>query len=166
MEAHLYLAGWLLAALLAIALLSALLARGRDRYQLRRAQAQKLTQALERYSAWICAQRLAVVFQGESTEAAEALDEACTLRMAWFPELAGEMADLMAVHNRLMNFLHTQQALWLRDPERWLESDHDRRFVALWRQHRLALQALHGSLQQAASLRLQLAPARRTSTYA
>jgi hypothetical protein len=86
--------------------------------------------------------------------------------MAWFPELAGDMADLMAVHNRLMNFLHTQQALWLRDPERWLESGHDRRFVALWRQHRLALEALHGRLQQAASMRLQLAPARRESTYA
>src|SRR6478735_4642842 len=166
MEAQLYFAGWVLAALLVIGLLTALLARGRDRNQLRRLQAQKLTHALDRYSAWICAQRLAVVFQGESPEAAEALDEACTLRMAWFPELAGDMADLMAVHNRLMNFLHTQQALWLRDPERWLESGHDRRFVALWRQHRLALEALHVRLQQAASMRLQLAPARRESTYA
>ena len=166
MESYLYFAGWMLAALLLIGLLSAALARGRDQQELRRLQAQKLSGALERYSAWVCAQRLAVVFQGESPEAADALDEACTLRMAWFPELAGDMADLMAVHNRMVNFLHTQQALWLRDPERWLESGHDKRFVALWRQHRLALEALHERLQQVASLRLQPPPARRQSTYA
>jgi hypothetical protein len=86
--------------------------------------------------------------------------------MAWFPELAGDMAELMAVHNRLVNFLHTQQALWLRDPERWLESQHDKRFLALWRQHRFALEALHRKLQQVASLRLPPLPQRGQSTYA
>ena len=166
MDANLYFAAWVLAALVLIGLLSAALARTRGRQDLRRLQAQKLTLALERYSAWVCAQRLAAVFQGESAEAAEALDEACTTRMAWFPELAGDMAELTAVHNRLVNFLHTQQALWLRDPERWLESDHDGRFVALWRQHRLALEALHLKLQQAVSVRLPPLPARRQSTYA
>jgi hypothetical protein len=166
MDANLYFAAWLLAALVLIGLLSAVLARTRGRQDLRRLQAEKLTAAVERYSAWVCAQRLAAVFQGESPEAADALDEACTIRLAWFPELAGDMAELMAVHNRLVNFLHTQQALWLRDPERWLESGHDKRFVALWRQHRFALEVLRQKLQQVASLRLSSAPQRRQSTYA
>jgi hypothetical protein len=85
--------------------------------------------------------------------------------MAWFPELAGDMAELTAVHNRLVNFLHTQQALWQRDPERWLESGHDQRFLALWKQHRLALEALRAKLQQVTSVRLPPLP-RRQSTYA
>lgn len=166
MDANLYFAAWLLAALVVIALLSAVLARGRGQQDLRRIQAEHLTQALERYSAWVCAQRLAAVFHGESAEAAAALDEACTTRMAWFPELAGDMAELTAVHNRLVNFLHTQQALWLRDPERWLESDHDKRFLALWKQHRLALEVLRHKLQQVASVRFVPLPPRRQSTYA
>jgi len=165
MDPNLYFAAWVLAVLVVVGLLTAALARRRQQ-DLRGPQAEKLTQALERYSAWVCAQRLAAVFHGESPEAADALDEACTLRLAWFPELAGDMAELMAVHNRLVNFLHTQQALWLRDPERWLESGHDKRYVALWRQHRFALQALQEKLQQVASVRLQPAPARRQSTYA
>jgi hypothetical protein len=166
MVATLYFAAWVLAALVVIALLSAFLARTRRLQDLRRLQAEKLSQALERYSGWVCAQRLAAVFLGEGPEAAAALDEACTIRMAWFPELTGDMAELMAVHNRLVNFLHTQQALWLRDPERWLESEHDKRLLALWRQHRYALEALHAKLQQVASIRLQPQPARRQSTYA
>lgn len=153
----LYLGLCLLAALAAIAVLSALLARLRQGQDLRAAQAHLMTRALERYSGWVLAQRLAAGFQGEGPEAAAALDEACTIRLAWFPELAGDMAEVMAVHNRLVNFLSTQQALWLRDPERWLASDHDARFMALWRQHRYALQALLEKLQQAASVRLPVA---------
>jgi hypothetical protein len=163
-----YLAACLFAALLIIAGLSWGLARYRRRDDLRRAQAQQLLQALQRYSEWVCAQRLAAVFQGEGPEAAAALDQACTIRLAWFPELAGDMAELLAVHNRLINFLGTQQALWLRDPEHWLESDHDKRFMALWRQHRFALQALLEKLEEVASVRIQAAGAgpRRESTYA
>ena len=48
----------------------------------------QLLQALQRYSDWVCAQRLAAVFQGEGPEAAAALDRACTMRQAWFPELS------------------------------------------------------------------------------
>jgi hypothetical protein len=130
-------------------------------------QAEHLLGALQRYSAWVCAQRLAAIFQGEGPEAAAALDEACTIRLAWFPELAGDMAELLAVHNRLISFLGTQQALWLRDPERWVDSDHDKRFMALWRQHRFALEALLAKVEQATSVRLQpAAPARAESTYA
>lgn len=163
-----YLASCLVAALLVIAVLSWVLARYRRRSDLRRGQAQQLLQALQRYSEWVCAQRLAAVFQGEGAEAAAALDQACTIRVAWFPELSGDMAALLAVHNRLINFLGTQQALWLRDPEHWLESEHDKRFMALWRQHRFALQALLEKLEDVASVRIQsssTAP-RRESTYA
>jgi hypothetical protein len=72
----------------------------------------------------------------------------------------------MAVHNRLLNFLGTQQALWLRDPDRWLESDHDKRFMALWRQHRLVLQALLTRLERATSVQIEPPARQRESTYA
>ena len=167
MDSTTYLAACLLAALLAVAVLSWLLARHQRRQDLRRLQAARMVRALQRYSDWVCAQRLAAVFQGESPEAAAALDEACTIRLAWFPELAGDMAELMAVHNRILHFLGAQQALWLRDPEHWLESEHDKRFLALWRQHRFCLEALLARLGEAASVRIQpaAAPGRR-STYA
>lgn len=116
----------------------------------------------------MCAQRLAAVFQGEGADAAAALDTACTIRLAWFPELAGDMAELMSVHNRMINFLSTQQQLWLRDPEHWLESEHDKRFMALWRQHRYALEALLARLQQVTRVTISraAATARRDTTYA
>jgi hypothetical protein len=166
MDLTLYLAAWLLALLGAIALLSWALARHQRRDDLRRVQAHLLAQALGRYSEWVCAQRLAAVFQGEGPEAAEALNQACTIRLAWFPELAGDMAELLAVHNRILNFLTNQQALWLRDPEHWLESDHDKRFLALWRQHRFAQEALLAKLERASSVKFQPVAASRQSTYA
>jgi hypothetical protein len=155
MDLSTYHATWMAAALLAVAVLSWLLARHKRRHDLRRAQAQELLQALQRYSEWVSAQRLAAVFQGEGPDAAAALDQACTVRMAWFPELAGDMAELLAVHNRLIVFLSTQQTLWLRDPEHWLQSEHDKRFMALWKQHRFALQALLEKLEEVASVRIR-----------
>ena len=168
MNATTYLAAWLLLALLAIGGLSWALARHQRRHDLRRRQAERLLHALQRYSEWVCAQRLAAVFQGEGPEAAAALDAACTIRLAWFPDLAGDMAELLGVHNRLINFLATQQQLWLRDPEHWLESEHDKRFMALWRQHRFALQALLAKLERATRVRIAPAPGgpRRDTTYA
>jgi hypothetical protein len=168
MDSTIYLAAWLLFALLGVAALSWALAHYQRRSDLRREQAQRLLRALQRYSDWVCAQRLAAVFQGEGAEAAAALDTACTIRLAWFPELAGDMAELMAVHNRMINFLSTQQQLWLRDPEHWLESEHDKRFMALWRQHRYALEALLTRLQQVTRVTISPAPAapRRDTTYA
>lgn len=168
MDTTITLATWLAPALLAVGALGWLLARAHKRHELRRVQAQHMVRALQRYSAWVCAQRLAAVFEGEGRDAAAALDEACTIRLAWFPELAGDMAEVLAVHNRLINFLSTQQQLWLRDPEHWLESDHDSRFMALWRQHRFVLQALQDRLERVSHLRigpLTTAP-RRESTYA
>jgi len=168
MESTTYLAAWLLIALTGVAALSWGLARYKHRHDLRRLQAERLLGALQRYSDWVCAQRLAAVFQGEGADAAAALDTACTIRLAWFPELAGDMAELMAVHNRTINFLSTQQQLWLRDPEHWLESEHDKRFMALWRQHRYALEALLTRLQQVTRVTISPAPAasRRDTTYA
>ena len=168
METTTYLAAWLLIALTGVAALSWSLARYQRRHDLRRIQADRLLQALQRYSDWVSAQRLAAVFQGEGPEAAAALDRACTIRLAWFPELAGDMAELLGMHNRLINFLSTQQQLWLRDPEHWLESEHDKRFMALWRQHRYALEALLTRLQQVTRVTISPAPAatRRDTTYA
>lgn len=162
-----YLAAGLLLALAGVCALSWLLARHQRRHDLRRIQAERLLRSLQRYSDWVSAQRLAAVFQGEGKEAAAALDAACTLRLAWFPELAGDMAELLAVHNRLINFLSNQQTLWLRDPEHWLESEHDKRFMALWRQHRFALEVLEAKLEQATRTRLRgEQPPRRHTTYA
>lgn len=167
MDMTTYLAAWLLLAVIAVGVLSWFLARYQRRHELRRGQAEQLLRALNRYSEWVCAQRLAAVFQGEGREAAAALDTACTIRLAWFPELAGDMAEVLAVHNRLINFLGTQQQLWLRDPEHWLESEHDKRFMALWRQHRFALQALVGKLEQVSRVRIApSSPPRRDTTYA
>ncbi|HEX2545371.1 MAG TPA: hypothetical protein VHL79_10855, partial [Ramlibacter sp.] len=165
MDTTTYLAACFAAALVLIGALSWLLARYKRRHDLQRIQAHHLLEALQRYSEWVCAQRLAAVFQGEGPEAAAALDQACTIRLAWFPELAGDMAELVGVHNRLINFLSTQQSLWLRDPEHWLESEHDKRFMALWRQHRFALEALQAKLEQMTSVRIRNSgAARREST--
>jgi len=166
MGATTYLATWIAAALLAIGVLSWVLAGHKRQQDLRQAQAERLVRALQRYSAWVCAQRLAAVFQGEGPEAAAALDEACTIRLGWFPELAGDMAELLAVHNRILHFLAMQQALWQRDPEHWLESGHDQRFLALWRQHRFALHALLAKLEQVTSVRIRNSAPRRDTTYA
>jgi len=167
MEATIPLAAGLFA-LLAVAALGWLLARRMSRLHQRRVQADKLLRSLRRYSAWVSAQRLAAVFHGEAPQAADALHEACTIRRRWFPELAGNMAELMAVHQRLVDFLGTQQSLWLRDPDHWLESGHDQGFMALWRQHRFALQALIARLEQVTRVRFRSSPtpARRESTYA
>ena len=168
MDPTTYLAAWLLLALVGVGILSWSLARYRRRHELRRDQAGQLLQALDRYSRWVRTQRLATVFEGEGPEAAAALDTACTIRLAWFPELAGDMAELLAVHNRLLHFLGTQQALWLRDPEHWLASEHDKRFMALWRHHGFALRAVLARLERVSSVRIapsSTAP-RSDTTYA
>lgn len=167
MDSLTYLFAWLATVLAAIGVLSWQLARHARRREACCLQAARLVQALQRYSEWVCAQRLAAVFHGEGAEAAAALDEACTIRRDCFPDLAGEMAELLAVHNRIVNFLTAQQALWLRDPEHWLDSEHDKRFMALWRQHRFALDAVLAHLERATRVRIATHPApRRDTTYA
>jgi hypothetical protein len=161
-----YLAAWLVVSVLAAGALSWLLASHHMRDELRCLQAQRLLDALQRYSDWFQAQRLTTVFSGEGVQAAAALDEACTIRVRWFPELAPDLAELLAVHRQLLDFLDSQQALWLREPEHWLESEHDKRFMALWRQHRRSLKALLSRIEQVTSVQIHLAPAPRESTYA
>jgi hypothetical protein len=134
-----YFSLWLVAALIAVALVSATIARSVRLRELRRLKAIELLDALDRYSEWVASQRRATYFQGEG-EAETPLEEARHIKQGWFPELAGDMVEIMVVHNRLVDFLWNQQLLRLRDPERWMESDHDSRFLELWRQHRYALE--------------------------
>lgn len=142
-----YFGAWLLAALAAAGVLSFFAVRLWRLHALRREQGLRMLDALTRYCEWVAAQRRAPLFVGESPEAAHALDEACAIRVACFPDLAGEMAELLAVHNRLVDFLDRQQQLKLRDAEAWLETDHDRRFLALWHQQALAIRAIQDKLR-------------------
>ncbi len=135
-----YFSLWLVAALIAVALASATIARSLRLREVRRLKALELLDALERYSEWVAGQRRATFFEGEGAEGETPLEEARHIKQGWFPELAGDMVEIMVVHNRLVDFLWNQQLLRLRDPERWMESDHDGRFLELWRQHRYALE--------------------------
>lgn len=142
----LYFTLWLLLALLLAAFASAAIAKHLKHKAVRREQALLMLDALERYSEWVAAQRYAPIFEGESNEAADALDEASTLRMGWFPELALDMAHLLAIHARLLTFLSIQHGLRQRDPDAWIETDHDGRFLALWRQLHMVMQRLQKKL--------------------
>jgi hypothetical protein len=146
MTTWVYFGTWFLLALGIIAFFSAWLAKQLRMREVRRRQAALMLDALERYGAWMALQRHAASYNGETQEAAEALDEACTLRMGWFPELATDMAELLGIHNRMLHFLAAQHALRLLDAERWLETDHDGRFLALWRQHMNVMQTLLAKL--------------------
>lgn len=159
MPTWLYFGLWLLAALVLVGFASAGLAKHLRLRELRRQQGILLLDALERYCEWVAAQRRAPVFTGESTEAAEALDDACTIRLGWFPELGAEMAELLGVHARLLHFLTAQHALRQRDPEAWLETDHDGRFMALWRHTHALVQTMHAKLSALGEMQLETEPA-------
>ncbi|MBC5767891.1 hypothetical protein [Ramlibacter albus] len=146
MQIWFYFGLWVAAALVVVAFLSAGIARHLRMREVRRQQALRLLDALERYGAWMAQLRYTPVFFGESNEAAEALDEACLIRHGWFPELGTDFAELLGVHNRFMHFLTTQHALRQRDPEGWLETEHDARFMALWRQQDCIVQNIHDKL--------------------
>lgn len=145
-----YFSLWLAAALIAIALISATIARKLRLREVRRHKALELLDALDRYSDWVASQRRAGLFQGEGETASSALEEARTIKQGWFPELSGDLVEILIVHNRLVDFLWNQQLLRLRDPEAWLESDHDKRFLELWRQHRYAAEGVQIKLRSLA----------------
>ena len=145
-----YFSLWLVAALIAIALVSATIARSLRLREVRRLKALELLDALDRYSEWVAAQRRSTFFQGEGEEASTPLEEARHIKQGWFPELAGDMVEILIVHNRMVDFLWQQQLLRLKDPERWLESDHDSRFLELWRQHRYAIEGVQIKLRSLA----------------
>ena len=152
MSTIVYFSLWLVAALIAVALLSATIARSLRLREVRRLKALELLDALDRYSDWVASQRRAAFFQGEGEgdEAETPLEEARHIKQGWFPELAGDMVEIMVVHNRMIDFLWNQQLLRSKDPERWMESDHDSRFLELWRQHRYALEGVQLKLRSLA----------------
>lgn len=136
---------WLAGGLLAIAIISAGIARHLRQRLLRRMRAARMLDALARYSEWVAAQRRTAFFQGDVREQDSPLQEVHRIGQQWFPELSAQSAEIFAVHARLLDFLWTQQMLRLNDPEAWLESDHDGRFMELWRLH---LRAIHGTVEK------------------
>jgi hypothetical protein len=136
-----YYLAWLAAGLVLTAITSAAITRHLRRRVERRVKAVELLDALARYSGWVTAQRRIAFFQGEAQDSDLPLQELCVIQQRWFPELSQEMAQLLAVHAGLVDFLRVQQALRLKDAEAWLESDHDGRFMEFWRSHRHAVHA-------------------------
>jgi hypothetical protein len=136
----------LLVALIVIAFVSAAIAKHLRLREVRRRKALQLLEALARYSDWVASQRRAVFFCGEAHDDSP-LEEARTIDRGWFPELSGDMVEILIVHNRLVNFLWNQQLLRFKDPEAWLESDHDARFMELWRQHHHAVETVAAQLR-------------------
>jgi len=139
---------WLAVALACIALASAWITWHQARRDLRRRQAEEALDALARYAEWVAQQRRVVRFAGEAPSAHAALVKARQLQQAGFPELAPAMVGLLEVHAQMLDFLWRQQLLRAADPEAWLESDHDGRFLALWREHQLAVHQLAEQLRE------------------
>ncbi|MDP3759762.1 MAG: hypothetical protein Q8R01_04505 [Ramlibacter sp.] len=135
-----YYLAWLAAGLALIAVASAAITRHLRLRVLRRVKAAQLLEALASYTGWIAAQRRAGFFQGEAHEGDSPLQVVRTIQRDSFPELSEEVAQLLEVHAHLIDFLWTQQMLRLKDAEVWFDSDHDARFMQLWREHRAATQ--------------------------
>jgi hypothetical protein len=138
---------WLAGGLLIIALVSAWITQRFRRGVMRRLKAVELLDALGRYSEWVAAQRRNLLFQGDVQEDASALAEVRLIVRQWFPDLAAASAQMFAVHARLVEFLSSQQALRLQDPEAWLESDHDVRFLEQWRELDVAVERMAQELR-------------------
>ena len=141
---------WLAVGLVIVAIISALITRHLKRRVMRRLMAAELMDALMRYSDWVAGQRTNLRFDGALQEEASGLGEMRALRQQWFPDLSVQAAQLCTVHARLVEFLTGQQALRLQDPEAWLESDHEARFLEHWRQHVAAMQQMLDKLRQTA----------------
>lgn len=138
---------WLVAGLVIIAIASAFITWRLRRSVMRRVKAVELLDALGRYSEWVAAQRGSLLFQGDLQENASALTEVRAIAQQWFADLAAPAAQVFAVHTRLVEFLSAQQALRLQDPEAWLESDLDLRFLEQWREHVVAVQRMAQQLR-------------------
>ncbi len=147
-----YYLAWLAAGLALIALASAAIARRLRLGMLRRAKAAQLLDALETYTNWVGAQRCAVFFQGDAQQGDSPLHDVRHLQRDWFPELSEEATQLLEVHAQLIDFLWAQQMLRVKDAEAWIESDHDVRFLQLWRAHREAAHAAAEKLEGLAGL--------------
>ena len=151
---------WLVAGLLAIAMASGLFVWRLRLRQARELKAIELLDALARYTEWVAAQGRAVRFQAPVQDGDPALLTIGAVQEQWFPEF-GELAQaLFAVHLKLAQLLRSHRQLRLQDPEACLESGQDASFMALWREHCRAVQALEQQL--AAAAQSSPAPARLT----
>ncbi len=149
-----YHALWIAIALSGIAVASAVITHRLRLRELRRLQAEQALEALARYCEWLAAQRRAAVFQGEPPAEQSALARLCALQQAAFPELCGATVALLLAHGRMLDFLWRQQVLRDGDTDAWLESDHDGRFLALWREHGAAVHQLADRLRERAGVPL------------
>ncbi|MGZ5194065.1 MAG: hypothetical protein ACXWJM_01570 [Ramlibacter sp.] len=134
---------WLAVGLAVSAALSSAIAAHLRMRETRRFQAVQLREALSQYSQWIFSQWHAAFFDADIQEAGTGLvRELCMLQQHCFPELAPQAREILAVHEGLIAFMQAQDALRRQDAEAWLESDHDARFMELWRQHRSVTQSV------------------------
>jgi hypothetical protein len=140
---------WLAAGLLFAAGASAAISHHLRWRIARRAKAAEALDAMARYCQWVAAQRRAMFFAGDCNDPDAPLRELQAIRREWFPELAAEGEEVLSQHARLIDHLWSQQLMRARDPEDWLESDHDAAFVALWREHVAACDAFAGKLRRA-----------------
>ena len=147
-----YYLAWLAAGLALIAIASAVIARHLRLRAERRVKAAELLDAMARYSGWVAAQRRTAFFQGDAQDKDSALQEVRAVQQQWFPDLSEQAAQLFDAHAALIDFLWTQQMLRLKDAEAWLESDHDTRFMELWRLHRLAVHVISEQLKLASGV--------------
>jgi hypothetical protein len=85
----------------------------------------------------------------------------CELQQHCFPELAAPAREMLAIHQGLIEFMRAQDVLRRNDAEAWLESDHDARFMELWRQHQAVTLAVISELDAFAASR-----PRRRATHA
>lgn len=138
---------WLAAGLAIIAIASAAIARRLRLRLLRREKAMQLLDSLATYTEWIAMQGRAAYFQG-AADVDSPLQSMRNIQFEWFPELSEETTRVFEWHARLIDFLWAQQMLRLSDGEAWLESDHDERFLQLWRAHREAVEAMAETLTE------------------
>jgi len=149
-----YHALWIAIALSGIAVASAVITHRLRLRELRRLQAEQALDALARYCEWLAAQRRSAAFEGDPPAEQSALVRLCSLQQAAFPELCGATVALLLVHARMLDFLWRQQRLRDGDTDAWLESDHDARFLALWREHGAAVHELADRLRKRAGVPL------------
>jgi len=115
-------------------------------------KALQVLDALAYYSDWVSSQGRIPFFEGEESQAGSLLQQVRVIEQQWFPELSNESAEIFAVHSRLIAFLRAQEALRLRDPETWLESDYEAQFMDLWRPHVRAVNGIVRKLRPLADL--------------
>ena len=133
---------WLAAGLAVAAMASALITWHLRSRALRRLNAARALDALERYSAWVGEQHRTNYLQPDMANSPSTWEQLLTIRERWFPEFLHEATALMMVHARLMIFFERDRMLRRNDLEAWLECDHESQFTKLWRDHQQAVGAL------------------------